>query len=141
MFIKTIIAFLLLILFSLGPQVAPMKKDVMDDKLAEYKLAAFASEFQKVYPSLPDNVKGQIGLKGTEAAAYWLPEYGFSLDMTDYHEAKGFTCTLMSGSGVTDPFSGKTINGEYLVLKQVTDRGEKVKYVVFDKNTEFKEEY
>lgn len=144
MFIKTIIAFLLLILFSLGPQVAPVKKDVMDDKTAEYKLAAFASEFQKVYPSLPHYRKDNLRDYGIDVNNWTvLSNYGFSEDLMDEciwddnFEAK----FDYSNSEVTNPFTGKKIQGEYLILKQKTNKGEKVKIVEFGSNTAYGESY
>lgn len=144
MIIKTLIAFLLLILFAVGPQLTPVKKDVVDDKLAEYKLAAFASEFQKVYPSLPAYRKSNLRNYGI-AVDNWtvLSNYGFSYDLMDEciwddnFEAK----FDYSNSEVTNPFTGKKIQGDYLILKQKTNKGEKVKIVEFNKNTEFEEEY
>lgn len=144
MFIKTIIAFLLLILFSLGPQVTPMKKDVMDDKTAEYKLAAFASEFQKVYPILPISIKTNLGTSYYNIYQWIdLDNYGFSEDLMDEciwddnFEAK----FDYSNSEVTNPFTGKKIQGEYLILKQKTNKGEKVKIVEFGSNTAYGESY
>lgn len=144
MFIKTIIAFLLLILFSVGPQLAPMKKDVMDDKLAEYKLATFAAEFQKVYPSLPISKKTNLGISYYNLEQWLhLSDYGFSEDLMDEciwddnFEAK----FDYSNSEVTNPFTGKKIQGEYLILKQKTNKGEKVKIVEFGSNTAYGESY
>lgn len=144
MIIKTLIAFLLLILFAVGPQLTPVKKDVVDDKLAEYKLAAFASEFQKVYPSLPAYRKSNLRNYGIVVDNWTvLSNYGFSYDLMDEciwddnFEAK----FDYSNSEVTNPFTGKKIQGDYLILKQKTNKGEKVKIVEFNKNTEFEEEY
>lgn len=143
MFIKTIIAFLLLILFSLGPQVTPMKKYVMDDKTAEYKLAAFASEFQKVYPILPADRKNDLRNYGDVNIWMVLNDYGFSEDLMDEciwddnFEAK----FDYSNSEVTNPFTGKKIQGDYLILKQKTNKGEKVKIVEFGSNTAYGESY
>lgn len=144
MIIKTLIAFLLLILFAVGPQLTPVKKDVVDDKLAEYKLAAFASEFQKVYPSLPHYRKDNLRDYGIDVNNWTvLSNYGFSEDLMDEciwddnFEAK----FDYSNSEVTNPITGKKIQGDYLILKQKTNKGEKVKIVEFNKNTEFEEEY
>ena len=147
MIIKMLIAFLLLILFAMGPQLSPMKKDVMDDKTAEYKLAAFASEFQKVYPSLPiyrkDRLKNDSLKNGMVSDWIVLDNYGFSADLMD--ECiwdDNFEATFdYSNSEVINPFTGKKIQGDYLILKQKTDKGEKVKIVEFGLNTVYGESY
>lgn len=144
MIIKILVGFALLILFSVGPQLAPMKKDVMDDKLAEYKLATFAAEFQKVYPSLPISKKTNLGISYYNLDQWLhLSEYGFSEDlMNECIWDDNFEAMFdYSNSEVTNPVTGNKIQGEYLILKQKTNKGEKLKVVEFGSNKVYGETY
>lgn len=142
MIIKILVGFALLILFSVGPQLAPVKQDVMDEKAAEYKLAVFAAEFQRVYPSLDDYFRGPVAASGADAIVNVLPDYGFAIDTSSYYEEDGFRLGFgNSNDRITNPLTGEKIQGEYLILKQKTNKGEKLKVVEFGSNKICEETY
>lgn len=136
MIIKILIGFALLILFSVGPQLVPVKQDVMDEKAAEYKLAVFAAEMQRVWPKVPDGIKGQFAQNSDpELIEDWLYQFGFNLDLTNYTHKKGFSISNIYSNSYSNPFTNETIdNVESMQISQTTNKGTKIMYIVFPKS-------
>lgn len=133
MIIKILIGFALLILFSFGPQLAPMKQDTIDEKAAEYKLAVFAAEMQRVWPNVPDNIKEQFSSNLQDGAVkHILEPYGFSLNLTNYTSEKGFSISNITSGSYKNPFTNETVNNiEVIQISQTTNKGTKTMYIEF----------